>query len=649
MSEASLTGAEARERDLIAEIDSLSNQLCQAVDGQFEFHVHTDSDEIALQKMAQLNNFVLDSVRRTIRDLKASRDELESRVQERTQRLNLVLTATNDGVWEWDIDSGQLMLSQRWSSMLGLPHDEGRRGLDDWLGLIHEDDRADVQRSLYQHLDGLTASVTVEYRIRDARGAWRMVLCRGLCQRNERGVAIRMAGTQTDTTEQRLGDPMTLLPNGAYLELLLQESLLRSPLPPLALVKFQLLNVASLFDGIAVDDAIGALRRLVQRMRQQLPPRVALIALPEHTFAMVFETDEVARLDEALEPLEALLAQPVEIDGQQVWLSHVSGVAVLDPAEPVSVDEWRHQSRLALANARLSDVGSRRYYSESLRQWERQSSRAEQLIRGALATNGVRCFVQPIVDSSTGEVRGFEALMRLHDPTEGIVAPVSFIEVAERSGLIAPLWEMLMEQALPLLRDDIVRERFGGDFLLSVNLSTRQLMDPGLLDDMIAASRRHGVPLTRLQIEVTETSVLSDPIKAFRSLDRIREAGIRVALDDFGSGYSSLAQLTSMPMDTVKIDRELVMNVASLPRKRHVLSAVVALCQRLDYGIVVEGVEERETLEILHDWGATDIQGYIYSRPLPLDRLVQDFRPPKPYLAGLSPVSRARGTSLPAP
>ncbi|NRB54650.1 MAG: EAL domain-containing protein [Salinicola sp.] len=649
MSDKPSTVAEARERRLIAQVDAISHQLCQAVDGQFEFHVHTDSDEIALQKLAQLNNLVLDSVRRTIRDLEASRDELESRVEERTQHLNLVLTATNDGVWEWDLDSGQLTLSQRWSSMLGLAHGEGRRGLDDWLSRIHEEDRADVQRSLYQHLDGLTSSVAVEYRIRDARGGWRMVLCRGLCQRNERGLAIRMAGTQTDTTEQRLGDPMTLLPNGAYLELLLQECLARSPLPPMALVKFQLLNVASLFDGVAVDDAVSALRKLVQRMRRQLPPRVALIALPEHTFAMVFETDEVERLDEALEPLEALLSQPVEIDGQQVWLSHVSGAAVLDPAETVSVDEWRHQSRLALANARLSDVGSRRYYSETLRQWERQNSRAEQLIRGALATQGVRCFVQPIVDSSTGEIRCFEALMRLYDPAEGVVPPASFIEVAERSGLIAPLWEMLMEQALPLLKDDIVRERFGDSFLLSVNLSTRQLMDPGLLDDMIAASRRHGVPHHRLQIEVTETSVLSDPVKAFRSLDRIRDAGIRVALDDFGSGYSSLAQLTSMPMDTVKIDRELVMNVTSLPRKRHVLSAVVALCRRLDYGIVVEGVEERETLEILLDWGATDIQGYIYSRPLPLERLVEDFRPPRPYRPGSPSVSRTRGSSLSAP
>lgn len=647
MREASSTVTDDRERRLIAQVDSISNQLCQAVDGGFEFHVHTDSDEIALQKLAQLNNFVLDSVRRTIRDLQASRDELEIRVDERTQRLNLVLTATNDGVWEWDIDSGNITLSQRWSSMLGLPHEGGQRGLDDWLSRIHDDDRAEVQRSLYQHLDGLTSAVNVEYRIRDARDAWRMVLCRGLCQRNGDGVAIRMAGTQTDTTEQRLVDPLTRLPNGAYLDLLLQGRLARIPLAAMALVKFQLLNVASLFDGVAVDIAVAALRGLVQRMRRQLPPRVALIALPEHTFAMIFETDAADRLNDALEPLEALLAQPVEIDGQQVWLSHVSGIAALNPAEPVSADEWRHRSRLALANARLSGVGSRRYYSEPLRHWERQTSHAEQLIRGALATRGVRCFVQPIVDASTGEVRCFEALMRLHEPNEGIVAPVSFIEVAERSGLIAPLWEMLMEQALPMLKDGAICERFGDSFSLSVNLSTRQLMDPHLLDTMIAILSRHDVSPRRLQIEVTETSVLSDPARAFRILDRIRGAGISVALDDFGSGYSSLAQLTSMPMDTVKIDRELVMNVTTLPRKRHVLSAVIALCQRLDYRIVVEGVEERETLNILCDWGVTDIQGYLYSRPLPLDRLVADFTPPRPCRvrgAGRA----ASGSSLPA-
>ena len=618
-------GSEERERHLLAEVDSISNQLCQAVDGNFEFHVHTDSDEISVQKLAQLNNFVLDSVRRTIRDLQASRDELETRVEERTQRLNLVLTATNDGVWEWDIASGNITLSQRWSSMLGLPYAAGQQDVDEWLRRIHDDDRAKVQQSLYQHLDGLTSSVNVEYRIRDARGSWRMMLCRGLCQRDDHGVATRMAGTQTDTTEQRLVDPLTLLPNGDYLDLLLRERLSHSPLSPMALVKFQLLNVASLFDGVAVEDAITALRGLVQQMRRQLPLQVALAALPEHTFAMIFEIGDAERLDHVLEPLEALLAQPVEIDGQQVWLSHVSGVAVLSPSEPVSVDEWRHRSRLALANARQSDIGSRRYYSESLRQWERQNSQAEQLIRGALATRGVRCFVQPIVDVSKGEVRCFEALMRLQAPGGTIVGPGSFIEVAERSGLISPLWEALMKQALPMLEDDAIRQRFGDRFLLSVNLSTRQLMDPSLLDTLIEALDRHGIPCHRLQIEVTETSVLSDPVKAFRILDRIRAAGIRVALDDFGSGYSSLAQLTSMPMDTVKIDRELVTDVTTLPRKRHVLSAVIALCQRLDYGIVVEGVEECETLNLLREWGVTDIQGYLYARPLPLDRLVEDF------------------------
>ena len=118
-------GSDACERHLMAEVESISNQLCQAVDGNFEFYVHTDSDEIAVQKLAQLNNFVLDSVRRTIRDLQASRDELETRVEERTQRLNLVLTATNDGIWEWDIASGNITLSQRWSSMLGLPYAAG--------------------------------------------------------------------------------------------------------------------------------------------------------------------------------------------------------------------------------------------------------------------------------------------------------------------------------------------------------------------------------------------------------------------------------------------------------------------------------------------------------------------------------------------
>ncbi|KFF47570.1 hypothetical protein GY26_19735 [Gammaproteobacteria bacterium MFB021] len=632
-----------RDAHLVAQIDAIGNQLCQAVDGTFDFYVHTDSDEIAIQKLAQLNNFTLDAVRRTIGELEQARRELEVRVEERTQRLNLILSATNDGVWEWEIDAGHVTLSPRWARMLGQESAEIRQSFEMWLGLIHPADRSTVEHAFYRHLDGLSDAVDIEYRVRNARGAWRMMLCRGLCQRDERGRALRMAGTLSDTTEQRLSDPLTGLPNGAYLDLLMQEKLGGLPRPPLSLVKFQLLNVAQLFDGVAVERAIAALRKRVQALRQRLPARVALMALPEHTFAMVLELDAVAELDRVLEPVEALLAEPVEIEGRLVWLSHVSGVAIVSLHEAISADEWRRQARLALASARQSDIGTRCYYSESLRQWERHQGRAEQMIRGALANRGVCCFLQPIVDIVAGTARGFEALMRLEDPVEGLVNPGAFVEVAERTGLIAPLWEMLMDQALPVLKDPGMRERFGETFLISINLSPRQLMDSRLLELMLAACARHGVAQSRLQVEVTESAVLSDPARASRMLERMREAGIQVAMDDFGSGYSSLAQLTSLPLDTVKIDRSLVLDVSTLPRKQHVLAAVVALCQRLEHGVVVEGVEDWETVRLLRQWGVREIQGFFYARPMPMAQLIKQFELPLPLAAAGASANDAAG------
>ncbi|WP_110688964.1 GGDEF domain-containing phosphodiesterase [Salinicola endophyticus] len=643
MSGSSKAASEARDERLIAQIGAIGDQLYQAVDGSFDFDVHTDSDEIAIQELARLNNVTLDAARRTIGELEQARRELEARVEERSQRLNLILSASNDGIWEWEIDSGQVTLSPRWASMLGQHAAETRQSLESWLALIHAADRPAVERALYQHLDGLSDAVDIEYRVRNARGAWRMMLCRGLCQRDEQGRVLHMAGTLSDTTEQRLSDPLTGLPNGAYLDLLLQETLASVPRPPLSLVKFQLLNVAQLFDGSAVQDAITALRTLLQKLRQRLPARVALMALPEHTFAMVLELDAVAELDRLLEPVEALFAEPVAIGGRLVWMSHVSGVAIVNPQEVTSAEEWRHQSRLALASARQSDVGTRCYYSESLRQWERQQGHAEQLIRAALANAGVRCFLQPIVDIVSGTARGFEALMRLEDPDEGLVNPGTFIEVAERTGLISPLWEMLMDQALPVLNDPGMLARFGDDFLISVNLSSRQLMDSRLLDLMLAACERHAVPQSRLQVEVTESAVLSDPVRASRILERMRAAGIQVAMDDFGSGYSSLAQLTSLPLDTVKIDRSLVLDVDTLPRKQHVLAAVVALCQRLEHGVVVEGVEDWETVTMLREWGVREIQGFFYARPMPMAQLIKQFELPLPLAAAGASANDAAG------
>lgn len=408
----------------------------------------------------------------------------------------------------------------------------------------------------------------------------------------------------------------------------LEEALAVVPARRHALVKIALTNAHALFASGAVAVSDEAFKGLVGMMRYRLPFDVSLSVLPEYVFALLMEAQSEAEVRAKLRPLEEVLAAPLDTARGTVWLSHAIGVAMFNSTARLTPEELRARARLALHEACRQGVGSVSFYRRALSHRARRASRGEQLIRAALSEDGVLCFLQPIVDLREGErVVAFEALMRLRDAERNVFEPANFIEVAESTALIDALSQRLTEQALRVLGDACFARRFGRRFSVNVNLSRQQLLDAELAERLLATVARQGVDARRLQIEVTESSVLAEPHAACRNLQRLRAAGIRVALDDFGSGYSALAQLCDLPLDSVKIDRGLVRGVEREPRKRHVLAAVIALCKRLGFGVVVEGVENHSALAAVRELGAEQVQGFIYSRPISIEATLVSLRP----------------------
>ena len=245
--------------------------------------------------------------------------------------------------------------------------------------------------------------------------------------------------------------------------------------------------------------------------------------------------------------------------------------------------------------------------------------RLEADLHDALEARALEVYFQPKFDLAERRVTGMEALLRWRHETRGFVSPSVFVAVAEANGLIGELSSFVLERTLEQIR--LWHEMGFDDLRVSVNVSPMQLRAESLVDETLSGLRKAGVDGRQLEIELTETSVLDDPDAARRALETLRAAGVSVSMDDFGTGYTSLALLADLPLDTVKIDRSFVVAMGESERSRAVVESVITMAHALKLRVVGEGIETEEQLETLAGFGCDEIQGYLISRPLPADEI----------------------------
>ena len=267
-------------------------------------------------------------------------------------------------------------------------------------------------------------------------------------------------------------------------------------------------------------------------------------------------------------------------------------------------------------------------------------------LRRALERRELRAHYQPIVDLATGRVVGFEALVRWQHPRRGLVPPLSFIPLAEETGLIHPLGRWVLETACrqaAAWRD----AHQGSNLVMSVNLSGRQFAQPDLVDEVAGILIESRLAPEALELEITESVVMDESEAGVRTLRRLRDLGVRLVLDDFGTGYSSLSYLKHLPLDTIKIDRSFVAGLSE-DADRSIVEAVVALAHGLRIGVVAEGIETEAQRRRLIELGCGLGQGYLFSRPVPAaeaGRLLRPGRPLRPRDATAATDGRRPATS----
>jgi diguanylate cyclase (GGDEF)-like protein len=379
--------------------------------------------------------------------------------------------------------------------------------------------------------------------------------------------------------------------------------------------------VAVLFvdlDGFKdVNDTLGhsigdqLLKSIAIRIRDILPgnSRLARFGGDEFAILQTSEDQPTAAIELAQEIID-VVGRPSAVEGYDVTVSASVGIAVAN-ADSMSAENFLKSADIAMYGAKAKGPGNYRIFDPEMEAVVQARSALERDMRNGIAHSQFRVFYQPLINLETQQVTAFEALMRWEHPERGLVSPAEFIPLAEETGLIVRLGEWTMREACSEAM------RWPSDISVSVNLSAVQFAKGDLVSTVMNALASSGLPASRLELEITESILVEGTDQNMRILDQLHQLGVRIALDDFGTGYSSIGYLRSFRFDKLKIDRSFVKDLLSDEKSLAIVRAIVGLGTSFGITTTAEGVETEDQRRCLSHEGCTEVQGYLYSKPLP--------------------------------
>jgi diguanylate cyclase (GGDEF)-like protein/PAS domain S-box-containing protein len=539
------------------------------------------------------------------------------------QRFRLAVEATLDGFWQFDVAGNVAHFSQRWQAIAGFEPREYTGKLDHWLERVHPEDRPRFQTELKALCAGKSRRMRNEHRLRDQFGLWRWMLVRGLAEHVGPDVA-RIGGSMTDQTERRMTDALTGLPNRAFfidhLERRMDQARVREnwdfAVLSVAIERFKMVNESLGYQG---GDALlmETASRLADATAKWQTPESVIARLNGAEFLVCLEG--VAGEQQAIalaSDIYTAVRQPFQWRRERVAPSAAMGIAKADQGYS-HPDELMRDADTAMAEAKTLGRGRLVCYSSGMRERAVARLKMEADLEQAIRTGELVLHYQPEIDLATRTIVGFEALVRWRHPERGIIPPGEFIPLAEETGLILPLgdwglseacrqvaaWRALPTKGQPALR-------------VSVNLSARQFGRPGLADHIAEVLARTFVSADNLRLEVTESSLMSNPETALETMRDLKALGVGLHMDDFGTGYSSLNHLHRYPFDTLKIDRSFIQGIAEEQESADIVGTILELARSLEMDVVAEGIETAEQVERLKLLGCRLGQGYYFSKPM---------------------------------
>ena len=411
-------------------------------------------------------------------------------------------------------------------------------------------------------------------------------------------VAERLAQRNANT------DPGTGLANRRELMRSLSEMLdLKTPgvLLVLDLDHFKRIND---LHGHAAGDRV--LLAVADALKESAPPAACCARTGGDEFAMLFAAIHDYDAEKVAKDIQRRLSAPVLVEGAQVQASASIGLARLESRD--NEEGALRRSDVALYAAKRGGRNAFAWFDEQLELELSDRLKLEENIRLGIRKGDFVPFFQPLIDLSTQDIVGFEALARWRAADGSMLDAENFIEAAERTGLVGPLTLSIMEQAMKEARD------WPANLKLAVNVSPIQFRDPTLAEQILKLLSSTGFPANRLEIEITEGSLLEDREQVLTIIESLKNVGVRISLDDFGTGYASLAQVNRLPLDRIKIDKSFITTIVKSQRTAEIVNTIAGLGHTLDVPISAEGVESEQIRVALERYGCTEAQGWLFGR-----------------------------------
>ena len=542
-------------------------------------------------------------------------------LRNKQERYALAARGSNDGLWDLDRRTGELYLSTRWLEMLDYSSHEVSPTMDFWTGLMHPEDRQKFLQAIEQHCSRQLSKIEGEFRILRKDQSWRWMLVRGMAVWDAAGNAIRIAGSQTDVTETRVQDPLTNLPNRLYVRDRVASALQRiphSPAEPCAVLILDLDRFKTINDSLGHRAGDAMLIEVARRLKCAVrPDRDVLARVVGDKFVILVGS---FRAPDDLAAIAACLlrdvAQPLLLNGHRVFPRASMGIAIASP-DVADADQLIDNADTAMNVAKSSGNGRFALFNPAMRQAALERLSLEDDLRAALDLGQFRLAFQPQVILESGKISAFEVLLRWMHPQRGQVLPADFIPLAESTGLMLPIGAWVLRESarqLVLWRTAFPAER---ELAISINVSPSQLADPDFCDLLRDILQETHAPPHHLKLELTER-VFVDP-KMADKLEQIRQIGVSLEMEDFGTGYCSAGDLRQTRFDSLTIDRSFVANIDSSRDSLETVSAMIMLARSLCLKVVAEGVETESQARTLRDLGCKYGQGYHFSKPVSSD------------------------------
>lgn len=602
-------------------------------------------------------------------ELAVSREEIEDRCNELAasqemlnksdERYRLVLDGSNDMLWDVDLVEKQYYFSDRWFELMGYDRTDNI-SFSEWNALLHPEDAEMARKASREHLRGITPFYRCEYRLKCKNGEYKWFLSRGKALFNAKGRATRFAGSLTDIddrkkSELKLHESYQEL-EATYEELFATQAELNSKYDEMKDFQDKLRHnayhdaltglpnrlslyedtVAFLNDGQGersaylyidsdnfkfINDTMGhsfgdqLITAIGRRLASILNDQQTIYRLGGDEFVVTYRSyDRFEDVEDFASEIICRFNAPFEIGDSTLYVTASIGISIY-PEHGSSADEILQHADIAMYRAKSLGKNKFYVYNHYLQAAITDRMSIEKNLRGALQNHEFLLYFQPQLDLERGRISGFEALLRWNNPELGMVSPLKFISIAEETHLIISIGQWVLEEACLFLKR--IHASGHPDLIISVNVSITQLLQEDYVESVLETLEKIGLDARYLELEITESVLMQSYQTINAQLRRLKDAGIKLALDDFGQGYSSLSYLKQLPINTLKIDKSFIDSIKSRNPKDNFIDTIVMIGRKMGLVVLAEGVEHKEQMDYLAKHKCHKVQGYFVSRPVP--------------------------------